>query len=269
MPALGTPDYPYREQMGAGLWNNAGNTAQVIAQHTTESTGGNTSVIGYLERTQNGSYQTMVDLDGEEVRMAPDDRQAWAAMATGNRIGLHVCAMGMAAWKRDTWLSYGKLLETTAQRYAKWSQQYGIPLVKIGPDEIRAGKRGVCGHIDITNAFHESDHWDPGYEFPYDVVIARALEIIGNPTPSEAITMSLADDELSKKFPSRSKYRTSDDPIDTLAGFVLNIDARLHEDYIERQALRGVQSAVDLVKREADKGDEGARAVLCQIGGVK
>ncbi|PPJ31849.1 hypothetical protein C5E45_32685 [Nocardia nova] len=266
MASLGTPDYPYREQMAASLWNNADNTKQVIVQHTTESTGGNTNVIGFLERTQNGSYQTMVDLDGEEVRMVPDDQQAWAAMATGNRIGLHVCAMGMAAWKRDDWLSHGKLLETTAQRYAKWSQQYGIPLVQIGPDQIRAKVRGVCGHIDITHAFGESDHWDPGYEWPYDVVIARALEIIGNPTPSEVIRMSVADDELSKRFPSRSKYRKDNEPVDTLAGFILNIDARIHEESVEREALKGVQWAVDLVKREADKGDAGARAVLAQIG---
>lgn len=178
MPALGTDLYPYREQMN-GLWNQADNDKQFIAQHTTESESGNTNVIGYLERTKAGSYQTMVDFDGEEVRMVPDDKQAWGAMGQGNQRGLHVCAMGRAEWSRDRWLQEGKLLERTAMRYAAWSQEYGIPLVKISPAQARNGERGVVGHLDISEAFGESDHWDPGYNFPYDVVIARAQEILG------------------------------------------------------------------------------------------
>lgn len=82
--------------------------------------------------------------------------------------------------------------------------------------------------------------------------------------PERITTMSAADDELTKKFPSRSKYRANEEPVDTLAGMVLNIDARIHEEFIEDQALKGVQSAIDLVRREADKGDAAAKAVLAK-----
>ncbi len=265
--AVGTPLatglLAYREQLN-GLWNSADNTKQLIVQHTTESEGGNTSVVGYLERTNNGSYQTMVDFDGEEVRMVPDNRQAWAAMNQGNRRGLHVCAMGRAEWSRDRWLSEGRLLERHALRYAEWSRLYGIPLVKISAAEAAAGARGIVGHIDITAAFGESDHWDPGHNFPYDVVIARAYEINNGTTLLEAV-MSLSDTELSKRFPSRSKYRADDEPVDTLAGFVLNIDARIHEAHVEHEALKGIPWAVELIRREAGNGDAGAAAVLAQI----
>ena len=37
---------------------------------------------------------------------------------------------------------------------------------------------------------------------------------------------------LTRRLPSRSGYRTTDEPIDTLAGFVLNADARLHEQAV-------------------------------------
>ncbi|MFH5211441.1 peptidoglycan DD-metalloendopeptidase family protein [Antrihabitans sp. NCIMB 15449] len=87
----------------------------------------------------------------------------------------------------------------------------------------------------------------------------------GIPNLEEAI-MSKADEELGKKFPSRSKYRKDNEPVDTLAGFVLNIDARIHEEHVEREAVKGVGWAVDLVKREAAKGDAGAKATLAQIG---
>jgi hypothetical protein len=78
--------------------------------------------------------------------------------------------------------------------------------------------------------------------------------------------MSKADEELGKKFPSRSKYRANDDLVDTLAGFVLNIDARIHETWVEDQARQGVDWCLDLVKREAAKGDKGSQAVLDSIG---
>ncbi|WP_330256270.1 DUF1906 domain-containing protein [Nocardia sp. NBC_00565] len=264
---LGVDLVPYREQMN-GLWNDADNTKQLIVEHSTESESGNTSVIGYLERTGNGSYQTMIDFDGEEVRMVSDKKQAWAAMEQGNRRGLHVCAMGRAEWARDRWQQEGKLLERTAMRYAEWSRLYGIPLVKISAADAANGVRGIVGHIDITAAFHESDHWDPGPNFPYDIVIARAFEINNGTTISEAL-MSLADEELGKRFGSRSKYRANDDLVDTLVGFILNIDARIHEEHVEREALKGVGWAVDLVKREAARGDAGAQAVLAEIEGAK
>lgn len=53
-------------------------------------------------------------------------------------------------------------------------------------------------------------------------------------TVAPAPKLSLADIELTKKFPSRSRYCASDEPVDTLAGFILNIDARVHEWSVER-----------------------------------
>ncbi|WP_280481608.1 glycoside hydrolase family 19 protein [Nocardia cyriacigeorgica] len=93
----------------------------------------------------------------------------------------------------------------------------------------------------------------------------RALGRALLPTSEGDTTMSFADEELSKQFPSRSKYRPNDKVVDTLAGFVLNIDARIHEEHVEREALKGVQWAVDAVTRVAATGDPGAQAVLDQI----
>lgn len=201
MAPLGTDLYPAREQLGAKLWNAADNRKQFIAVHTTEATAGNTSVIAYLERNRSGSYQVMIDFDGEEVRMVPDGRQAWAAMKQGNARGLHLCVMGRAEWNRERWLQEGKLLERTAQRIATWSRDYGIPLTKINAQDARAGARGVLGHIDISQAWGESDHWDPGHHFPYREVLARAAEILGAPIASpdtDGEDMALSDDDVQR-----------------------------------------------------------------------
>ena len=42
--------------------------------------------------------------------------------------------------------------------------------------------------------------------------------------------------ELTQLLPSRSAYRHTDDPIDTLAGIGLNVDARVHEDWVHARA---------------------------------
>ncbi|MBB5915271.1 hypothetical protein BJY24_004138 [Nocardia transvalensis] len=86
-------------------------------------------------------------------------------------------------------------------------------------------------------------------------------------TPEQDAMLRTVYEELTKSFPSRSKYRDGDDPVDTGFGLVLNIDGRVHEAHVERQALLGEQWAVDLVRREAGKGDTSAAAVLASIEG--
>ena len=87
------------------------------------------------------------------------------------------------------------------------------------------------------------------------------------PSTTGGLTMS-ASEELTKRFPSRSIYRHSDGPVDTLAGFVLNIDARIHEQFIREQAEAGDPACIDLVRREAKKGDAASRACLNRIEGA-
>lgn len=42
--------------------------------------------------------------------------------------------------------------------------------------------------------------------------------------------------ELTQRYPSRSAYRKNDEPVDSLAGMVLNSDARIHEDWVHARA---------------------------------
>ncbi|WP_028477913.1 N-acetylmuramoyl-L-alanine amidase [Nocardia sp. CNY236] len=271
MTALGTDLVPYREQIGARLWNAADNTGQVIVQHTTESEGGNTSVIGYLERTRAGSYQTMVDFDGEEVRMVPDNRQAWGAMNQGNRRGLHVCAMGRAEWDRARWLREGKLLERTAMRYAEWSRLYSIPLVKISAPQAAAGQRGIVGHIDISAAFHESDHWDPGHHFPYDVVIARAREINTGSTNKED-TMPSAQD-IAKAVLDTQLTRPDGTPSETVGNVLAWIDQHAAQLVVEQlgpgsEAIRGHVVNPTRWDELGDRTQVEALAALLEAAGI-
>lgn len=121
-----------------------------------------------------GSYHVIIDSTGRMVRSNDDAFIPWAAAWTGNRVALHVCLTGYAKWSRDKWLSRTAQLDRLADWLRYNREAYGIPLQRIGPSELRGAGRGVCGHDTISQAWKESDHWDPGPNFPYDDVLARA-----------------------------------------------------------------------------------------------
>jgi hypothetical protein len=43
-----------------------------------------------------------------------------------------------------------------------------VPLVRLSPVDLLAGRRGWCAHVDVSEAWHESSHTDVGPGFPYD-----------------------------------------------------------------------------------------------------
>jgi hypothetical protein len=127
------------------------------------------------------SYHYIADND-RVIPIVPDGYQAHAA-GGGNSQGLHICHPGKAAQTRDEW--FDEQSATQLEQVARWlvdkSQQYGIPLTKLGPDQVRAGQTGVCGHHDVSLAFKQSTHTDPGKGYPWDMVIQHAVDLARGP----------------------------------------------------------------------------------------
>ena len=237
-------------------------TEGVTSANATADTDNN--VTTYQCTSQTGSYHVMVGVDGERIRQNTDDWVTWSSGNKGNDILLHICLVGSASQSRAEWLAEDKMLRAAASVVRYWSDQYSIPLKKVSA----AGLPGLLGHVD-TQVWGGTDHTDPGAGFPYDRIIELAK---GSATTTKPETGGLTMDastELTKKFPSRSMFRHSDALVDTLAGFVLNIDARLHEQYIFEMAGAGDAVALDLVRREAAKGEPRCIALLNRIGASK
>lgn len=211
-------------------------------------------LLTYLANIANGgSYHTVVGRGGETGRSNDDIYAPWAGGYQANRRGLHLCQLGWSVQSREEWLSYGAQLDATARILAHNAVLYGIPLVKLSAADIRAGKKGVCGHADTSAAWGETDHTDPGNGYPFDVVLAKANAIVnGTPTPEENDMTPEQDrmlvyvyNELTKKFPSRSKYAKKGELIDTWAGMDLNVDGRIHEMSVELPAtLAAIQTSL-------------------------
>lgn len=157
--------------------------------HTTEnndSTPPENVAAWQQNRANNSSYNVLVGTNGRSVRSNDDNYIPWAAGTTGNRIGIHASAVGRAARSREDWLKFPAQLETLAKWAADLNARYGIPLKWLTAAQVRAGERGFCGHAEISAAFGEVDHTDPGRGFPHDLILARAMEI-NNPTNVDKI----------------------------------------------------------------------------------
>lgn len=169
-----------------------------------------------------GSYHIVIDRDGVTARENDDEYRPWSAGTKGNIVGYHFSLAGKAAFTRSQWLARPKQLDMLAAILAAYSRAYGIPLIRRNADEVRAGKWGVCGHAEISAAWREVDHTDPGVNFPFDTVIARANEIARATTPRKEPTMS---EQLQSRYVAangqRSEYR------DTAEGYILQNDAKL------------------------------------------
>ena len=48
---------------------------------------------------------------------------------------------------------------------------------------LARGDSGITTHVVVTNAFHKSDHTDPGPNFPIDDYIAQAAAAVAAATP--------------------------------------------------------------------------------------
>lgn len=157
---------------------------QIAAVHTYECPRGDDveARADWQQESQTGSYNVLVGTR-RTLRANDDNYIPWAAMPIGNQRGLHLSFLAYAASSRAEWLSYDAQLEKGAAVVADWCKRYGIPPVKISAADVRAGRRGVCGHGEISGAWHESDHSDPGANFPWDVFIDKVKRHM-NPTPS-------------------------------------------------------------------------------------
>lgn len=107
--------------------------------------------------------------DAECVQCVPETVVAWAAPGA-NKQGIHLEHAGYAAQTPIQWGDdYSqRVLALSARRCADVCLRYRIPAVRLSAADLRAGKLGICGHRDVTDAFSAGKgHTDPGPNFPW------------------------------------------------------------------------------------------------------
>lgn len=104
--------------------------------------------------------------DKEVIRSVHDKDWAWhAGPANPKSIGIEHAGY---ADKTDWTSPYSKAeLENSAKLAALYCDKYGIPPVWLTAADLKAGKRGITGHVECNAAFEAGrGHFDPGATFP-------------------------------------------------------------------------------------------------------
>lgn len=140
--------------------------------------GGRHDIARYFRsKASGGSAHYVTDPVGV-AQVVKDHTVAWHAPPNPRTLGIEMCDIPgplpgdhyvKAVWKaaRRTWrwrrANQQAMLHVTAQLTAQLCLAYDLPAVWLSVRQLRAGKRGVTSHNNVSRAWHESTHWDPGF----------------------------------------------------------------------------------------------------------
>lgn len=119
-----------------------------------------------------GSAHYVVD-PGEVVQVVLDGTIAWHAPPNRHSIGVELCDALLspewdrkhaARWRDD---NHRRMLRRASRVVARLALAYDVPIRRLDADDLRAGQRGITGHVDVSRAWGQSSHWDPGTTFPW------------------------------------------------------------------------------------------------------
>lgn len=131
----------------------------------------------YFQNPASGGSAHYVCDGGREEHCVPDGVIAWHAPPNEHSIGIEICAEGgnyARSYTREQWLSAQVWpgVVRAAARTRELCARFGIPVTKLSVADLLAGRRGICGHVDVSQAWHQSDHSDPGPGFPWSEFLA-------------------------------------------------------------------------------------------------
>jgi len=190
---LATPALPMsgrtfqsRNSAGQWLWETPLGTQTTDPKQAKPYPGSNTVVyrsgstaLGLLKGDPmpwcyGAGYHCIAGIDGEFYMAVNPDDTAVNANPPWNDSAVSICMPGRYQTEAE-WGQGGSVqeMEAVAKFMVYAFKRWGIPMQHITPADIRAGKKGWAGHVDVNNVYHQSDHGDPGPAFPWKWVIAR------------------------------------------------------------------------------------------------
>jgi len=119
--------------------------------------------------TRQVSWGYSVDSDSI-TQSVKDEDTAWHAGGGGvNDRSIGIETSGYTAQTSAEWhdVYSQKMLALVAKLVAELCRRHGVPVRKLDVAQLKAGERGICGHVDIRDAFHQTTHSDPGRGWPW------------------------------------------------------------------------------------------------------
>ncbi|MGH3502320.1 MAG: N-acetylmuramoyl-L-alanine amidase [Nocardioidaceae bacterium] len=160
-----------------------------IVMHSTVSPceeGGARNIAHMFETTtRDASAHYIVD-PGEVIQGLYDSYVGYHAPPNQHSLGVEMCEYPKhtrkSRWFKDK--DHVRMLKRAAKLVAQLCLAYDVPIQWVGGKELREGKHGITGHANVSWAWHETTHWDPG-AFPHvefvEMVQAEADKLQGKP----------------------------------------------------------------------------------------
>lgn len=117
-------------------------------------------------------------LDNDSVvQCVRESDVAWHAPGA-NHNGIGVEMAGFAKQTKEQWEDAysAAMLRRAASLVADICRRHKIPVTLLTPEDLKAKKRGLCGHDTVSKAFQASTHWDPGPHFPWQEFLGMVAE---------------------------------------------------------------------------------------------
>lgn len=157
-----------------------------VVVHTAECDcvpGAEVGIGNYFSSSGAGGSAHYGESPSGEGHYVPENVIAWHAPPNQGSIGVEITAR--AAFTAAQWASAAvqQVLHRTAARVGDLCHRYNLPVVWLSPADLLAGKRGITGHVCVSQAWQQSDHTDPGANFPVQQFLAMVLAAIGQPSP--------------------------------------------------------------------------------------
>lgn len=155
------------------------------------------STARYFATTSRAASAHYVVDVASTIQCLSEQTVGYHAPPNAHSIGIEICADGGSrasfakashAYTREQWLSddVWPAVERAAILARDICHRHHIPVRKLTTAQVKSGMSGICGHDNVSDAFHQSNHDDPGPTFPWH----RFMAAVGGTTSGDNLTMA-------------------------------------------------------------------------------
>ena len=121
---------------------------------------------------------THVGVDCDSVVQYVRDNDVAYGAAGANHDGIHVELAGYSNQTHAQWLdAFGlELLENGSDVVAQYCLKYLISPRQLTNVQLLSGETGIVGHDQVSKVYRQSDHMDPGPNFPWTYFMTKVNE---------------------------------------------------------------------------------------------
>jgi N-acetyl-anhydromuramyl-L-alanine amidase AmpD len=153
----------------------SGRAIDVVVIHTMEvaETSGVASAVAHWFASPASKVSAHYCVDADTViQCVREEDVAWHARG-GNTASIGIELAGRAGQDVDDWDDAYSLavLWRAAELVDDVCARHSVPIRRLRATGLRNGRRGLTGHVDVSEAFGRSDHWDPGPAFPWPLFL--------------------------------------------------------------------------------------------------